>query len=178
VIGAPIFSFGNEKVTESKDSQKIKTHVNVQIMFEYFKMDPKIEVWKVPTSLILDVGSNKTIPIGSPLPFTEKLDSEFSVKRNNDFFFAMVIKNQSDDTKYFYASYHQMRPEEAAIGYSMYCLCINKVFSIPPRSIFYRIGKVRIDSAFIGTTVAFKHDIFGLTRDDIANKKLEGLFQE
>ncbi len=152
--------------------------VMIQMLFNAKNMPSNMELYEVPTAKILDVTTHGTVSLKDPLPFTVRLGSEFPVKRGETKYFAMVVRNNSDQTQYFYASYHQMRPEEAAIGYLLNCLCINRLFAIPPRSAWYRIGSIMLTSTFMGSVVAVKHDLFGMSLADVQKKKAESLMAD
>lgn len=176
------FTLGNSAHAQTRasymPSASKNAPVTVQVLFNAKNMPSNMELYEVPTSKILDVTTHATVSLKDPLPFTVRLANEFPVQRGETKYFAMVVRNNSDQTQYFYASYHQMRPEEAAIGYLLNCLCINRLFSIPPRSAWYRIGSIMLTSTFIGSVVAVKHDLFGMSLADVQKKKAESLMAD
>lgn len=165
--------------TKAEEKIKKDNFVNVQMMFIEKNMPSSMELYEVPAEQILDVGTYKYAKISDGLPFQTKMRSEMLVKRGVPKYFAMVIKNPTKENKYFYASYHQMRPEEASLGYLLQCLCVNKLFVIPAESYWYRIGSISLSaSLFIKETIAVKHNLFGLTEAEVRQKKLDSLLMD
>ncbi|MFP5519245.1 MAG: hypothetical protein ACLGGX_05035 [Bdellovibrionia bacterium] len=169
----------SKPATEQRVSSRLASDlVNVQILFEHKNMPFKMELWEVPPELYLDLSMSSHASISKGVPFVKPISNEFRVRRGETTYFGMVIKNDSNEPYYFYSSYHQMRPEEAALGYIVNCLCVNRIFVIPPKSYWYRVGSIVLGSTFIGETVAIKHDIFGMTSEQFQKKKLQSLVEK
>ncbi len=162
---------GEDSAPESKTESKSRL-VNVSILFDYVGFKEKINLYEVPPERILDVGDSKTLPMAKEFPFSKKLPLISKLRRGEVLPFAMVVENNTDDPMYFYSTPHTMKPEENALGYQLFCLCIHKIFMIPPKSRWYRVGSISLQNTFMGEVIAVNHSIIGLTADEIARKKL------
>lgn len=152
--------------------------VRAQILFSYKNMDQKIRLFEVPTKMVLDLGIHGNMGLDTATPFGAPLPPEFVLRRGEVKYFAMVIENPSNSPLYFYASFHQIRPEEEAIGYVLNCLCINQLFVVPAKTRWYRIGSVVLTTNFPGDVIAFQHNVFGMTAKEVQAKKVENLINE
>ena len=178
ILGVPSLGWGSKGGQSSRASVQstpklAEDIVTVQMLFNYKNSPLKLELYEVPLELVLDVTAYGVVSNDKPLPVLRPMPPEFRAKRGETKYFAMVVKNPTAQPFYFYASYHQLRPEEASIGYVLNCLCVNKVFRVPAGHTWYRIGSFNLAHTFIGNFIAIRHDIFGLSHDEVVRRKVE-----
>jgi hypothetical protein len=150
--------------------------LKIGLAFEYRNTDLQLQLLEVGEfpGTVSDTGTfaEGKSPFGKPLP------PELLMKRGQHKVFAMTVKNSSSQEKFFFANVHYMTPGEAGIGIILKCLCINQIFRIPPRSLWYRIGEVTINHLFRYQQVSIKHTLIGVTPDEIKKQRMQRLVVE
>lgn len=156
---------------ELKDSRE----VNVSWLFNYVNFPGQVNVYEVDPDFSYDLGETRAARKGQPLPFIRPLKMPFRLKLPGQLALALAIENTTDQPWHFFANFHNYLPNENGYGLVVSCVCTNHVFAVPPHSTWYRIVNVRgLKIAKDKSTTVIKHDIVGLTQEEIRKRKIEG----
>ena len=122
---------------------------NVMTIHE-IKGQPRL--WEMKSVKSLDKA-----PVGA-----EITASSFQIEPGESKRFALVVRNDSNETKYFFAAPHMASPAEYSLGFKFKCLCINKAYSVGPHETWYRIVDFRIFDGFVGEELTLTHSVIGI----------------
>jgi hypothetical protein len=145
---------------------------SVSWSFRPIKFQGNVEVYDTNADATHDVGETKLLKLDQPLPFKKRLKMPFRIKVPNLIVLALVVKNTTPEPMYFYANLHKFAPEISGLGAAPACICINKIFEVPPSTTWYRIVNLRLRNATKGS-VEINHELVGMTFDEIKLKKLQ-----
>jgi hypothetical protein len=96
-------------------------------------------------------------PVGPKIKDSKITSTAGSIER-----FVLVMKNETEDTLYFFAAPHQVSPAHHSLGFKFKCLCINHAYKIPPGETWYRVVELRLDKNIDADAVDIKHMLIGL----------------
>lgn len=159
----------------SKNSPLYRVPITIQLLFNTKNLPSNVELYEIPVEKILDVDTHAALDLKKPFPFTTRLASEFKIQRGETKYYSIVIRNNTDKTKYFYSTEHEMNPAESAVGYTLHCVCNSRFYKIPPQTAWYKIASITLTPLFIGNSLAIKHDLFGMSFEEIQKRKAEAL---
>lgn len=60
----------------------------------------------------------------------------------------LIVRNDSDRDLYFFAVPHELNPRHASAGHYFECLCVGRVFKVPPKKVWYRIVRLNLNPSF------------------------------
>lgn len=121
--------------------------VGVNIKWEYDELKSVMQIYEVaaqPEPELWKTGQGKTL---QDLPVTvENKSSHFTLTPGDSKLFVLVMKNDSDVPIYFFAAPHSVNPPALSLGFHFKCLCVNRVYEIPPHGYWYRIVELNLDA--------------------------------
>lgn len=122
------------------------------IKIELHEADYKAKVWKT--------GNVKTLEksvVGN------KIDgNSIKIETNERRKFALVVHNDTNKAKYFFAAPHAMNPEELSFGLKFKCLCVNHAFKVKPGGYWYRVVELKVGPEFEAKKMTISHTIIGM----------------
>lgn len=135
--------------------------VKVNIGWHYTDFDNVMTIHEIKGHPRLwDMKSVKSLdnaPVGA-----EITASSFQIEPGESKRFALVVRNGSNETKYFFAAPHIASPAEYSLGFKFKCLCINKAYSVGPHETWYRIVDFRLFDGFVGSEITLTHSVIGI----------------
>lgn len=135
--------------------------VKVNIGWEYSAYDGKMAIHEIKgRPRLWDMKSVKSLadaPVGAQINQSSFLIQPGEAKR-----FALVLHNDTDETKYFFAAPHVAHPAEHSLGFNFKCLCINHAYTVGPRETWYRVVEFRLHDGFVGNELTLTHMVIGI----------------
>lgn len=140
LIAAVLISLGGASfAADSEIKVDIKfDYKDTQLRMQLYEIQPEYLYSTARTALakkISDVPVTK--PMGNTVSFSEKHQAKT---------FALVVENKSAESKYFFATPHTFDPAQTSLGVLFECLCNHHVYRIPPKQIWYRIVRLKVDA--------------------------------
>lgn len=153
-----------------------KTEVFVE--WEYKNFDFPIEAYEVTALKSPYVSETKVVASWSEVPKQKAITQPISVPLQNSYSFLITVENKSDKDIYFFAVPHELNPAHASAGHYFECLCINRLFKIPSKKIWYRIVRINLNEDFNKMkSFRIKHQIMGVSEADAKTKYKEKLYE-
>lgn len=129
---------------------------NFPFKMRLHEVDPSIPLWNMGTSKKLPQFVKDEIP-----------KSKIEVAPGQRKKFALVFFNHTNETKYFFASPHEINPAEFSLGFKYNCLCMNHAYRVAPKSYWYRSVELRVGNKYRNKKpVAILHTMVGLTPEE------------
>lgn len=121
--------------------------IKVDIKFDYKDTQLRIQLYEIQPEYTYSTARTALAKKMSDIPVTKAMDSTitFSDKMKAKTF-ALVVENKSAENKYFFATPHTFDPAQGSLGVLFECLCNHHVYRIPPKQIWYRIVRLKVDS--------------------------------
>lgn len=152
-----------------------KKDVRMTVMMEYDKFPLKMQILIPNKEKAINFGETAILPLDQPFPASGPFLDGTTRKTGGNTPFMMAIENRTDATHYFFASTHILKPDEAGFGIRIACLCVHKIFSVPPKSKWYRIGNINLSNFTFTDNVTILHRLHGTTLKEIEDKKMQRL---
>jgi len=152
-----------------------KKDVRMTVMMEYDKFPLKMQILIPNKEKAINFGETAILPLDQPFPASGVFLDGTTRKTGGNTPFMMAIENRTDATHYFFASTHILKPDEAGFGIRIACLCVHKIFSVPPKSKWYRIGNINLSNFTFTDSVTILHRLHGTTLKEIEDKKMQRL---
>lgn len=135
--------------------------VKVNIDWEYKNFSSTVEVFDVKgRPRLWETRSVKEI---KDAPLADRVEgASFTLEPGQRKRFAIVVRNESDEPLFFFASPHAVHPVEHSLGFKFKCLCINHAFTVGPGESWYRIVEFRLSRNFTGRELTVTHSIIGI----------------
>lgn len=146
--------------------------VEVLISWENHGLPGTMEIYEVrpgtrpplwETAAVKNLGK---APVGAKLEGSKLKSQAGRIER-----FVLVMKNETEETLYFFAAPHQVTPAQHSLGFKFKCLCINHAFKIPPGETWYRIVELRLDENIDAESIDIKHMLIAL--DEVKYKDFQ-----
>jgi len=138
--------------------------VRINIAWEYVDFTQPMKLYEVKGRPRLwqmeSVKSLADAPVGAPIT-----ESSFLIEPGEEKRFVLVLHNDSDETKYFFAAPHTAAPSAYALGFMFKCLCINKAYTVGPRETWYRVVKFKLFDGFVGKELTLTHGVIGIDEE-------------
>lgn len=135
--------------------------VKVNIAWEYVDFPAPMMIYEVKgRPRLWDMQSVKSLaaaPVGARIDASSFLISAGEVKR-----FVLVLHNDSDEPKHFFAAPHVAHPVEHSLGFKFKCLCINHAYTVGPHETWYRVVEFRLSEGFVGDELTLTHGVIGI----------------
>lgn len=109
------------------------------------KLPFEIKMFHAPLSLANRVGEHGELVNMQNMPVLAVIDKKLTIDDSDSAVLYLVIKNTSDKAYHFSVVPHSIEPAEASLGLDFKCLCYGHVYTIKPRSLWYRILRVTHD---------------------------------
>lgn len=150
---------------ENKLDPKKSDAVTIQIQWKEVGLPLKMQIHEVRQVQPMELWTTGSVKFGNPAPFEEDpiADGIFYLSPGQKKQFLLVMKNESPNTIYFFASPHQAHPMEHSLGFKFKCLCINHIFVVPSQSYWYRVVELRLSPDFLGDKLSIEHALVGVT---------------
>lgn len=122
--------------------------IKVDIKFEYKDTPLRIKLYEVTPEFVYSTARTalakkmKDLPVTKPMASSILFSDKLKAKT-----FALVVENSSAENKYFFATPHTLDPVQASLGVLFECLCNHHVYKIPPKQIWYRIVRLKVDTS-------------------------------
>ena len=125
-----------------------QSNLDVTISFRYPKSNKlKIDLYSVKPEFMYSIARTGVSENLNKTPADQKISNKFEFNSTKtEVSFVLVVKNDGPQPKYFFATPHTYKPEATALSAVFECLCNHHVYSIPPKSIWFRV--VRLDVNF------------------------------
>lgn len=149
--------------------------VRLSVVMEYDKFPLKMQILLPTKEKAINIGETAVISLEEPFPATGPFLDGMVRKTGGNTPFMMAIENRTDTTHYFFASTHVMRPDEAGFGVRIACLCVHKIFAVPPKSKWYRIGNLNLNKFVFSDKATIVHRLHGVSLKEIEEKKMQRL---
>ena len=98
--------------------QSVKS-MRVYLVFEPQKTDLKMKLYKLPIERDPDSGDIEISSLSEVLPNMPPIEHGFELKKGAIQPFLMVVENNSNAPKYFFAVSHTILPEASGIGFKL-----------------------------------------------------------
>lgn len=141
------------------------------ISFKYESEIPRIELFEVNPLLSNFVNRTGIYPHGSPpspAPAGKKwAKNSFELSPGKYRSFVLLMKNDSDKDRYFFAVPHLVKPGSAALGHHFECLCNHSVFKVPRGHSWYRIVRLQLSKHFSAASIELTHSIVEVSEAEV-----------
>lgn len=138
--------------------------VKINIAWEYVDFSQKMTLHEVKGRPRLwqmeSVKSVDEAPIGAAIT-----ESSFLIAPGEEKRFVLVLHNDSDETRYFFAAPHTATPAAYALGFMFKCLCISKAYTVGPHETWYRVVKFKLFDGFVGEELTLTHGVIGIDEE-------------
>ncbi|TGL53663.1 hypothetical protein EHQ55_00705 [Leptospira meyeri] len=153
-------------VEKTVSSPKKSNKVSIQIQWENTTLPLQMEIREPSGAQTLALWTTGTVKDGKQTPFGELIpESTLVLKPGNKKQFLLVMKNPTETPIYFFAAPHSALPVEHSFGFKFKCLCVNHVFMVPPKEVWFRVVEIRLAPDFLGDRLALKHNLIGISRE-------------
>lgn len=149
-------------ITQAKGGKR-KT-VEARLTFDHRGLDGKMEVYEAARGAKMRIWTTGVVDDINELSLGEKVEDAFKVRRRGFKKLVLILRNPGQNTLYFFAPPHQVIPPEQGIGFAFKCLCVQRVFKVPPGKVWYRVIALRLFPKFRGGPVELRHSLVGLPR--------------
>lgn len=168
-------------VPQSAGKSKNSVHVKVQFSSENTPL--KMELYDVAPSVQYSIAKTAVTKDLAKAPLGKKISDQIHFSNGEqEKTFALVMHNESDKAKYFYAVPHTLHPGSASFGLLFECLCNHHVYKIPPRHFWYRIVRLKKDPSDAKlenlSAITIDHQIVEVSEDDVQKKYKTVLYEE
>lgn len=131
----------------------------VSITFDTRDFSFPVRLYRVKRGFEDAVARTRVVKSLADAPLNGELRSPLPVPPDTEVPFALVLKNDSTDTLYFFAVPHVASPPEASAGIYFECLCNHRIFAVPPGMTWYRIVRLQSDKLFGAKKLELKHSM-------------------
>ncbi|EMJ89303.1 LIC11469 family lipoprotein adhesin Lsa20 [Leptospira meyeri] len=153
-------------VETTVSSPKKSNKVSIQIQWENTTLPLQMEIREPSGAQTLALWTTGTVKDGKQTPFGDLIpESTLVLKPGNKKQFLLVMKNPTETPIYFFAAPHSALPVEHSFGFKFKCLCVNHVFMVPPKEVWFRVVEIRLAPDFLGDRLALKHNLIGISRE-------------
>ncbi|MEI1278437.1 hypothetical protein V6Z05_08940 [Leptospira venezuelensis] len=147
VLNAFLISCEKEKTSDPSFSLNLsgkKGGVSVRIEWIYKGLPGEMQIYELASQRPLQLWDTNTVSDLSKAPVSNLIeDSKLVLGSGETRKFALVYKNETKETLYFFAAPHSVNPPEFGFGFKFKCLCVNHLFQVGPGSVWYRIVEIR-----------------------------------
>lgn len=127
-------------------AQSAEKNLKVKIQFTYKNTDLKMQLYEVDPAFKFSVAKTVVTSNLKKSPLGKKIEGDLVFPRDtSEQSFALVVENNSESPKYFYAVPHTHDPGASSLGALFECLCNHHVYKVPPHQAWYRIVRLKID---------------------------------
>jgi hypothetical protein len=156
--------------------------VNVTLKWKYDHFPLKVELYDVSASArneISETGSHPLSDKKAEVPFTTKWKSDsFQLRPGEAKPLVLVVKNESDRDRFFFATPHTIEPEAAALGHHFECLCNHSIYRVPAKSVWHRVVRLQVWRNYEFKRLSIEHAIVGVSQQDANGKYKDRLYVE
>ena len=153
--------------------------MQVQLNWTYKNFPEKIKVYNVTPSKSAFISETATVETLGEAPVTNEVQGPVEVKKGQSKTLVLVIENKSNKDIYFFAVPHEVHPAPASAGHFFECLCVGKVYKITPKSVWYRVVRININSSFQDIqNFDIEHQIVGLTEAEFKKSYEDRLYTQ
>lgn len=170
-----LFSLYPFKLEAQKKAATNSTKVH--LTWTYSKFEQKIDVYDVTNekrAFVSETGivaNKKQAPIGSLFP-----NGIIEVTRPSRTV-VLVVNNTSNKDLYFFAVPHTLNPSHASAGHYFECLCIGRLYHVPPNKVWYRIVRLNLNDTFQDVSkFEINHKIEGVAKTDALTTYKERIY--
>ena len=166
-----MFGFLSISQTEAQSRKLIKVNIN----FKYPQTPLRVKLYEVKPEEKFMISKTGVATDFNKLPVEKEIQNPIILSQAlPEKTLALVIKNETSQTKYFYAVAHTYQPSSASIAALFECLCNHHVYKIPPRSYWMRIVRVKVDDEvsdpFKFKKIDMNHEIIEVTEEMVLKK--------
>lgn len=150
----------------------------VSLAWTYESFPLKMQVFTVKPEKALFISETASVGSLKDTPALSELKGPVQASLQNSTPLVLIVENPSDKDVYFFAVPHEMNPSTASAGHYFECLCIGKVYKIPPKSTWYRIVRINLDKSF-QKVKAFEimHKLVGVEKREAETKYKSRLYE-
>ena len=160
-----------------------QSNLSVNVSFRYPKATKlKIEFYSVKPEFTFSVARTGVSDSINKTPADQKIINKFDFTPSKaESSFVLLVKNDSSQTKYFFANPHTYKPESTALSAVFECLCNHHVYTIPPNTVWFRV--VRLDVNFDMVPKGSKkleivHDFVEVSEADAKSKYKQLIYEQ
>lgn len=152
--------------------------VQVHLNWTYKSFTEKVKVYNVTPMKAAFISETANVQKLAEAPVLNEVKEYFEVTKGSSKSVVLVIENSGDKDIYFFAVPHEVHPAPASAGHFFECLCVGKVFKIAPKSVWYRIVRVNLNSSFQDILkFDIEHQIVGLTEAEFMKSYKDRLYK-
>lgn len=167
-IALPLYFIINLLITPTAHAAFVEVkweYENFPLKIELHEPEPGTKFSISKTGFLANEGAKETKPFGERWK-----KNSFDLTPGDSRPFVLVIKNESDKDKYFFATPHVVHPEHSALGYHFECLCNHNIFKVPAKSTWYRVVRLQIWKEYKAKKLGLIHTIVGVPEQDALTK--------
>ena len=142
--------------------------ITVRLSWDYHNLDARMEVYEVADGAgmwLWEMGAVKDI---DELGIGKHTKNNLPLRPDNIKLLVLVLRNPGNQPLYFFAAPHQANPPSLGIGFRFQCLCVNHLYKVPPRSVWYRVVGLTMYRSFPGGAFELRHVLVGVPPDRAA----------
>lgn len=124
-----------------------RREVRVRVAWRYQNIPAGMRIYEPSPGRPLKLWQMGSAASASELPVGNEIaGGRFSLEAGAEKTFLLVYRNDTDHPVRFFAAPHSVHPAEHALGFEFQCLCVNHIYTAPPRGYWYRVVKLSLDS--------------------------------
>ena len=160
-------------------AQAAPRFVDVEIGWTYETFPLRIEIYEVKSDRSPYVSETGIADKLKDMPIATKIAGQkIKAGVGRSVAFVLLTENTTKEDVYFFAVPHELNPHHASAGHYFECLCIGRLFKVPPGKFWYRIVRLSLNNTF-KTLSGFKisHQIIGVSRAEALGKYKDQLYE-
>ena len=160
--------------------QAAPSTVEVEIAWTYESFPLRIEIYAVKPERSAYISETGIADKLKDLPVAEKIvGQKLKTQVGASTAFVLVTENTTKEDVYFFAVPHELNPHHASAGHYFECLCIGRLYKVPPGKFWYRIVRLNLNKSFktlSGFTIT--HQIIGVSKAEALGKYKDQLYEK
>ena len=134
--------------------------VSTKILWQYIGKLPAVKIYEPAAGRPITVWETQSVKNLSLAPVGKEIsDSTLRLIPGSTTTFVLVMQNTTNKTFHFFAAPHYVNPPEFSLGFKFKCLCINHIFKVGPKEVWYRVVELNLAKEFVGNHLDITHSI-------------------
>jgi hypothetical protein len=151
----------------------------VNLKWTYDNITGPIEVYTVKPNKSKSISETAAVDSVEQTPALKLISGPIKVEITNSQSVVLTLKNNSDRDIYFFAVPHEVNPHNASAGHYFECLCIGRLYKVPPQKTWYRIVRINLNKYFESIKeFTISHKIVGVTASEANSKYKDMLYND
>lgn len=142
----------------------LSSAADLKVGWDYGGVPPGMTLYEVKPGAF-EVGLTSAAASIAAAPVTTEIpDATVRLEPGQSRKIALVYRNATKEPVRFFAAPHSVTPARAALGFKFRCLCVNRVYTVMPGGVWYRVVELRLGKDFSGKRLEVVHQL--LTADE------------